>query len=302
MKSTNINRINLFNFATEMQKNYNALIPSAGAQDEIFSVKNFDITIDSNKKISSRLYTPTETPEDNFYPMVLFVHGGGWCSGSLETHDVLARALSLKLNAIVLAIDYKLAPEVDAIEQINEVKEAAQWLYNHAPSLKGNKEKLVMVGDSAGGTLVARVAHILKDHLDIKISAQWLMYPAVNFDISTKTFKKYGKTNFPTSEVMQMSWACQLPEGFSENDPHLAPLYADHHNLSRTLISIGEVDPLLSSAQEYTETLIAHGVEVKLKSYENSQHGFIQFYKDKENHPLGEKALNDGVNILKEWL
>lgn len=287
-------------FAQEMRTNYDELSLTAGTKDSLFSVENFEIIVESDqRRIPSRIYIPTKEPQAEAYPLVLFVHGGGWVSGTLDTHDVLARAISLHLNAVVLSVHYRLAPEVDAFQQIADVKEAFLWLHNNAEKFKGDQNKIIGIGDSAGGALIANISTQLDNH---RLFAQWLMYPAIGFDISTPSAQKYGEQHFPTNEAMHLFWGSQLPEGVNNRDPRISPLFAKLENISPTLISVAGLDPLTSNSEAYHQALVTLGVKAEIKSYDESEHGFIQFFKDKKNHPLGQKAFDDGIDFLKSLL
>lgn len=301
MDKSNINYARYLDVALEMRSYYIELSKTAGEPDPLFSVDNFDITVnkDNQRNIPVRLYTPTENPHGEIYPLVLFVHGGGWVSGNLDTHDVLVRALSLHLNAVVLAVDYRLAPEVDAIQQNSDVKDAFLWLYDNAAKLKGDKTKIVGIGDSAGGALISILTQDLKDKY---FAAQWLMYPAMGLDFTTESALKYGDTHFPTNDAMKIFWETQLPEGYADQDPRISPLFADIDALPRTLISVGGLDPLTSSSEAYAQKIKDHGLESVLKYYEGAEHGFLQFFKDAVNHPSGKQAFDDGIQQLKAWL
>lgn len=301
MNQSNPDYVRYLDAALEMRSYYIELSKTAGTPDALFSVENFEITAnsDAERKIPVRLYTPTEKPHHESYPLVLFVHGGGWVSGNLDTHDVLVRALSLHLNAVVLSVDYRLAPEVDAIGQNADVKDAFLWLYENAEKLKGDKTKIIGVGDSAGGALISILTTDLKKKY---FAAQWLMYPVIGLDVTTPSALKYGESYFPTNEAMKTFWKSQLPEGYSDQDPRLSPLFSDVNGLPPTLISVAGLDPLTSSSEAYAEKLKAHGVESVLKNYDGAEHGFLQFFKDAKNHPAGQKGFEEGIQQLKVWL
>lgn len=300
MDTTSSKYAQYLNFAIGMRDNYNELSKTAGEKDSLFLVRDFEIPDSKNERtIPVRLYIPTEAPKSDFYQLAIFAHGGCWVSGNLDTHDVLNRTLSSDLNAIILAVDYRLAPEVDALQQINDVKEAFLWLYENAEKLGGKKDKILGIGDSAGATLIINVSNTLKVHT---LFALWLIYPVVGFDISTESAKAYGEQYFPTNEVMKISWECQLPEGYSDNNPMISPLFSDIEKSPPTLISVAGLDPLTSTSLRYSQILLDKGIKSEVKYYADAKHGFIQFFKDKITHPLGEKALEEGVNILKNWL
>ena len=304
MKNLKSIPLDLIEFANEWRKNYRDLIPSAGQPDNLFDVKNIEVpTSDSSRTIPSRLYIPTEKPENSLYPLILFVHGGGWVSGDLDTHDVLIRGLSLKFNAVVLSVGYRLLPEYEAIDQINDANDGLKWLFSNASKLNGDVQKIIGIGDSAGGGIIANLSHkLIRENSEIKLKAQWLMYPVVNFNFETPSMQKYGKVNFPTIDYLTFAERCYITEGLTNVDPNIVPFYADHKNIAPTLVSVAGADPLTSASEEYAKNVAQAGVKTELRNYPDSQHGFIQFYKNKAENPLGEKAFEEGAEIIKKWL
>ncbi|MCU1718473.1 alpha/beta hydrolase [Pseudomonas sp. 5P_3.1_Bac2] len=294
----------LINFAHEARSNYRNLIPLAGQPDALFAVKNMTLTGQNpDRQLPARLYTPSQQPEQTSYPLVLFLHGGGWISGDLDTHDVLARALALGLNAQVLAVQYRLAPESDGFAQVDDALLGLTWLFEQADSLQGNTRQIVVVGDSAGATLAANLAsRLVEDNSAIKLAAQWLMYPAVNFDFATPSMRTYGENKFPDKSFIALARQAYLPADVAENDPRLVPYFSNHAHAVPSIVSLAGEDPLSSAAQEYAQKLIDNNIQCECTVYPGQAHGFIQFYKDKAANPLGEKALRDGLGLLKAWL
>lgn len=209
--------------------------------------------------------------------------------------------MAVQLNAVTLSVDYRLAPEFKAFDQIDDAYAAAQWLYNNAAELNANPAQFIAAGDSAGGAIVANLAHRLRDEGQA-LAAQWLLYPAVSTNLNSLSFKTYGSTHFPTTYVMEVVTQAYLPEGVSADDPRISPFHADHHNIAPTFISVAGFDPLTSTIQEYAQQLTEQGVKNEIRLYEKQEHGFIQYFKNAEVHPLGQQAFDDGIAVLKDWL
>jgi len=288
-------------FAQQLRRDYRAMIPAAGKPDAVGSIENFSIELTSGYSMPARLYQPSGKHQQPL-PILLFIHGGGWVSGDLDTHDVLARALSNGVNAIVLAIEYRLAPEHPAPAGIEDCYSALQWLDDNATGLNGDKQRIVIVGDSAGGNLAGVISRLSRDRKGPQIQAQWLMYPAVNFDITTPSFEKYGDTNFPTKEVMNTVRQSYVPSTIPLLHPLIALDQGNLQGLPPTLISVGSVDPLSAGCISYSEALQNAGVTAKVSVFDQQQHGFIQFYKDQTNNPGGQPALDEGLQFLNRYL
>ncbi len=230
--------------------------------------------------------------------MIVFLHGGGFVSGDLDTHDVLARAIANRAQAIVAAVDYRLAPEHRFPAGLEDAYAALKWLDKNAASVGGDRTRMAVAGDSAGGNLAAELSLLVRDHGGPNLVAQWLMYPTVSSKMDTESWQKYGHT-FPSREVMDSVFNAYLTPGLSKTDPRIAPLWAVHKGLPPTFIQVGELDPLRDEDVAYASALREAGVYASASVYEGQSHGFIQYFKDKEHHAEGEKALDEGITFIR---
>ncbi|VEB99715.1 Lipase 2 [Cedecea lapagei] len=292
----------LYEFVRQMRSDYRAMIPMAGEPDVIKKLETRKITLSAGRRIEVRLYTPTNASQQGKLPAILFAHGGGWVSGDLDTHDVLARAMANGTGAMVVSVAYRLAPEYPAPCGIEDVYGALLWIYGNAVTLGIDNQRIAVAGDSAGGNIAAVVSRLANDNQAVTIRAQWLMYPVADLDLTTNSFSQYGETNFPTLEVMKNVMACYIPRGMELDDPLLSPAHAKLAGLPPTLVSVGSYDPLADGCIAYVDALQKAGVEASIRIFEKQQHGFIQFFKDKTSHPEGEAALKEGLAFLKEYL
>ena len=126
-----------------------------------------------------RIYRPHD---DRPLPVVLWLHGGGWCTGSLDTGDVLARELCSGLPAVVVSVDYRLAPEHPWPAATDDALAALAWVIEHAPELGGDGRSVVVGGDSAGGNIAAAVVQQAQT-AGMAVAAQLLVYPALDLDV-----------------------------------------------------------------------------------------------------------------------
>lgn len=117
------------------------------------NIKNMNIVIASNK-VPVRIYTPESGDK---FPVIIYSHGGSWISGNLDTHDNVCRKLSKKTKAIVVSVDYRLAPENPFPAGLNDVYDVLQWVFKNSQSIHGDSKHICVVGDSAGGNLSAAV-------------------------------------------------------------------------------------------------------------------------------------------------
>jgi acetyl esterase len=204
----------------------------------------------------------------------VFLHGGGFVIGDLETHDAVCRALTNRAQCVTLSVDYRLAPEHPAPAAGDDCYAATNWAYDNAKSLGVDPKRLAVGGDSAGGNLAAVVALMARDRSGPPIGFQLLIYPATNaaFDTySHKTFTDY----FLTHEDCVYFWNQYSPSEAGRADPYVSPARANsHRGLPPALIITAEFDPLRDEGEAYAEILRAAGGSAKATRYDGMIHGF----------------------------
>lgn len=293
----------LIKFAEDLRSTYRAAIPRTGSPDPVAEMRSLNIrAAGPARDIPVRVYVPQGCDAMTKLPIVLFVHGGGFVSGDFETHDVLARAIANGTGALAVAVDYRLAPEHPYPAGLDDVYATLSWLAEHGDQMGGDSRALIVCGDSAGANLATEAAMLARDRRGPKIAAQWLMYPTVSNKMDTASWRLLGHTNFLTREVMASVIASYVPSGMSPTSPEVAPLWSMHKGLPPAFIQVGELDPLRDENVDYATALRNAGVEASVKVYRGQQHGFIQFYKDKQNHAEGETALGDGIGFVRRVL
>lgn len=292
-------------FAQERRAGYRDMIPLAGAPDAVAEVRSVEIpAAGPERKIPARLYVPQGADGVKPLPIVMFVHGGGYISGDLDTHDVMVRAIANGTKALVLAVDYRLAPEHPFPAGLEDVYASLQWVTTHAGEIGADADHIAICGDSAGANLAAAATLLSRDRGGPKIAAQWLMYATLSNKMDTKSWKQLGEAHFPTRPIMLRFIESYLPAGLDRNAPFAAPLSADHRNLPPALLQVGELDPLLDESIDYAQALRKSGVEATAVVYKGVGHGFIQYYKSQERNPKGEgaEALQAGTAFLRQQL
>ena len=120
--------------------------------------------------------------------MLLYLHGGGWTVGNLDTHDGICRSLCHRLGAVVISVDYRLAPENKFPVPLEDCYAALEWSAAHAAEIQGDRTRLVVAGDSAGGNLAAAVALYARDHGGPRLCHQVLIYPVTNYAFDTASY------------------------------------------------------------------------------------------------------------------
>ena len=260
------------------------MLRSQGKQVSIKKVEDIKVPW-PNGEIPVRIYRPL--PEKTL-PVILFLHGGGFVSGSLETHENFSRKLAKETSSVVVAVGYSLAPEAKFPTPIEQGYAVLQWIENNAGRLKINPEKIVVAGDSAGGTTAIAIAMKARDLNGPAIALQVLLYPATNISsFDTPSYKKFGKGYFLTQESMEWTKNLYLKSKEEEIHPYASPLLAENlTNLPPTLLFTAQFDPLSSEGEEYAQKLTGAGNDCQYIPVKGVLHGFASM-----GSPKAKKAF-----------
>jgi acetyl esterase len=229
-------------------------------------------------RIPARVYDPS--PGTSPRPVVEYLHGGGWVQGDLETHHSLCARLAQRSDAIVVAIDYRLAPEHKFPAAVDDAFAAYRWLRSHAAELGGNPSRVAVAGDSAGGNLTAVVSQLAALERVPVPTCQVLIYPAVDFTLDTASHRELADGHvIPRDRILWYSEQ-YLPADLDRNDPRASPLRAkDLAGQPPALIITAGFDPLRDEGHAYAERLGAAGVQVVHREYPGQIHAFVSLTK-----------------------
>jgi acetyl esterase len=232
-------------------------------------------------------------------PVVLFVHGGGWVIGSVDTHDALCQQLAAQVSAMVVSVDYRLAPEHPFPTGLEDSLAATAWVSEHAADLGADATRLAVAGDSAGGNMSAVICRRARDAGGPPIVFQLLIYPPTDLTNSYPSHKQNGQGYLLTSEMIDWFTGHYLGDGDCRN-PDVSPLYAQNlSGLPPALVITAEYDPLRDEGEAYAERLRDAGVDVRLVRYDGMVHGFLQM----NGVVLGAAtAIADAAGALREAL
>ena len=224
-----------------------------------------------------RVYRPAGAHEP--LPLVVYFHGGGWVLGNTRMYDPLCTFLARAVEAVVVSVDYRLAPEHRAPKAVDDCVDSVRWLAEHADSLGGNAAHLAVSGDSAGGNLSAIVCQVVRDEGGPTISHQALMYPGTDATMSQPSIVEHATAPILTRAKIDAFLDLYLgPDGLSATDPLVSPLWAaSHADLPPALVQTADLDPLRDEGSLYAERLAAAGVPVRHTNYVGAPHGFASF-------------------------
>lgn len=237
-----------------------------------------------------RIYTPDDAGEVAM-PGFVFFHGGGMVAGSLETHDLVCRALAQESGCRLIAIDYRLAPEHKFPAAVEDAVAAVRWVAAQAASLGVDPNKLVVGGDSAGATLAAVVTHAARRAGGPPIALQCLICPVLDFGEQSSSRLEFAEGYLIDEATLAADLADYLPPGMNCADPRVSPLReADLGGLPSAIIHTAEFDPLRDEGNAYAQHLAAAGVSVEHVCHPGMLHNF---------HAMGA-VLPQGRTVLKQ--
>lgn len=256
--------------ATDL-KRYDIGVP----KDEVASAQ--DHWIDGPRgKIRLRIYRPNNESDR---PVLVFFHGSGFCICSVDTHDAMCRQICSRAGVAVVSVDYRLAPENRFPAGPDDCHAATLWAYANAKTFGGAPDRLLLCGDSAGGTMATVVALRLRDEDGPKPVAQILLYPVTDhYSTGHASYVERGEGFGLTAAGMRYFWDMYLEKPDDSAHPHASPLRAvDLSGLPPAYVITGEYDVLRDEAEAFAARLKAAEVPVTFKRYDDMNHGFLNW-------------------------
>ncbi|MEN4479979.1 alpha/beta hydrolase [Mycolicibacterium cosmeticum] len=245
-----------------------------------------------------RVYRP-ETAESR-PPVVLFFHGGGWVVGDLDTYDGTAREHAVGAGAVVVSVDYRLAPEHPYPAAVDDVWAVTQWVAAHGDELGADPERLALAGDSAGGNLAAVVALLARD-AGLKPRLQLLWYPATTWDTTLASFTENADAPILGRRAVGGFSLLYAGDADLKNPPAtLVPARADSlADVAPAYIAVAGYDPLRDDGVRYGELLAAAGVPVQVDHAPTLVHGYLGYHGVV---PVATEAVDRGLAALRAAL
>lgn len=266
--------------------------------------QTWDYNIESNgHNIPVRIFNPSEQKVENFtvldYPIIIFFHGGGWVTGSLDSYERVCATIAQQTKHMVVAVEYRLAPENQfpaAFEDCYHViEDVMQW-----SQILGAKDGITLMGDSAGANLAAAVSLYIRDRGEKIADRQILIYPSAYNDHTENSPFKSVKEN-GTEYLLTSKRICDYMDLYCGKDsdrknPYLAPLLADDFtNQPDTLIITAEYDPLRDEGEEFGRKLKEANNFVEIHRIADTLHGYFSL-------PLIYSAVKETYKIINEFI
>lgn len=256
--------------ADEARRRFAALRGSPIGSTPVAAVWNAAVEGPEGAPIALRHYRPEGAV---VHARVLFVHGGGWVLGGLDSHDELARRLAVAATVEIVAVDYRLAPEHPFPAALHDVYAVLQQLSRDDPS-----RPLILAGDSAGGNLAVAAALMARDRHGPAVRGLLLLYPVADAGCASPSYTENATGYYITADHLRWFWSQYLADEADGRDPYVSLVDApDLAGLPPTHVVTAALDPLRDEGEALARHLGEAGVEVSAARYEDAFHGFILF-------------------------
>ena len=207
---------------------------------------------------------------------LVYFHGGGWVIGDLDSHDSVCRQIAQLSGAVVIAVDYRMAPEHKFPAAVDDAIAVTAWICAETASLGIDPARVVVGGDSAGGNLAIVVAIAARDQAGPKLAGQALVYPSTDMTGETASHAAFGEGYMLTNALMQYFRGHYLRNDADRADWRASPnKIADLSGLPRALVITGGFDPLRDEGEAFGMRMVAAGVPVTTRRFTGQFHGFL---------------------------
>jgi acetyl esterase len=232
---------------------------------------------DRDSPVPVRIYRPAETKGQKAAPCIVFLHGGGFIKGDLDSADSNAWGASEYSGAVAVSVDYRLAPENPYPAALNDVYGVVEYLAANAAKLGIDENRIALWGESAGGNLTAAVCLMIRDRKKgPKIAAQVSIYGGFNDEFTSESYTIHGNSIGLKMEFIREAWGVYM-SGPSTDRQYAAPLkHKSLAGLPPAFLHYAEIDPIADDSPQYAKLLKDAGVPVTLRCAEGMIHGFLR--------------------------
>ena len=250
-----------------------------------------------NGLVNSRIYRPKGN--DKQLPCLIYMHGGGWIIGDLDSHDSVCVDIALDGECQVISLEYGLSPENKFPKALYQCHEIFNKVFQNADTFNIDRNRLSIGGDSAGGNLAISTNLLLMKNGDPLPLYQFLIYPCIDKDFDNYSYVKHAEAPFLTKKMMLWFFDTYLNGTEDYSNPLAFPiLQKSFSGMPKTVLLNAELDPLATEGKKLAKKLINDGVPVFHKEAQSLIHGFIRC---RDQSPLGKKVFKEIVNILKSF-
>jgi acetyl esterase len=268
--------------------------------EDVRTTENYIFTAHA-EGIRARVYVPAQARQKPL-PVLVYLHGGGWVAGSIETHDPFCRLLASKAGVSIVSVAYRLAPEAQHPAAIEDALAGVRWAVEQCPKWNGDPQRLALGGDSAGGHLAAVVANRLAaDKTGPQIRALALLYPVTDHPSGVHPSFAENATDYGLeASGMVWYWNQYLGNDASPDDPEVSPLRAAlPEGLPPTLVATAQYDVLRDEGIAYARKLEAAGVAVTHMHAADMHHDFPVSPGTVARFPQSRQAVDEIAAFLR---
>jgi acetyl esterase len=228
-----------------------------------------------DRPIPLRVYEPRAARPDERLPVLMWFHGGGFVIGDLDTHDTACRRLAKEGDCLVVAVDYRLAPESKFPAAVEDCMAALRWVALQGIEIGADVTRIGVGGDSAGGNLAAVCALLARDEGFPKLSHQLLIYPCTAPEPETRSHKLFAEGHLLTRKTITWFYAQYLRNSRDTQDFRFGPLIADDlAGVPPAFVLVAGYDPLRDEGVQYATRLVEAGIDVTFVNMAGMIHGF----------------------------
>lgn len=288
----------LFDLGPEKGRETVDKVQSGPVEKPEVEIKDLTIEGGPSEKVTLRIVRSPHA--DGPLPVILYIHGAGWVFGNVRTHDRLVRELAVGAQAVVVFVEYSLAPEAKYPVALEECYAALEWISKQTADNGFDAKRIAVVGDSVGGNLSIAVTLLAKERSGPKITQQLLFYPVTNAAFDTASYQQFAEGYFLRRDAMQWFWD-QYTTGAQDRDMITAsPLRASVEQLKglpRALVVTAEADVLRDEGEAYANKLREAGVEVAATRFQGTIHDFVML-----NALADTAAARGALALATAWL
>jgi len=242
----------------------------------VAEIRDLGIAGPDGATLPLRLYRGVGAAAETMLPALVFFHGGGWVVGDLETHDPMCRHLANSAGCAVVAVDYRLAPEHKFPAAVEDCLAATEWVAANGAALGIDGARIAVGGDSAGGNLAAVVSLLARDRGAPRLSAQLLLYAALDFAMDRASHQRFAEGHLLTLATMRWFAEAYIRGPQDVGDWRASPLRAaDLSGLPPAYVLTAGYDPLCDEGVAYARRLQENGVAVQRRHMPGQIHGFL---------------------------
>jgi acetyl esterase len=254
-----------------IRRNTASRLALAGAVEPLAQLQNRFIP-GPTADLPIRIYRPTLRANQS---VIIYFHGGGWVLNFLDIYDASLSRLANQSGVTVISVNYQKAPEHPFPTPFDDCYATLLWVANNAEVLSINRNRIFVAGDSAGANLAAAVAIKARDN-EITLAGQLLIYPCIDRDFTTDSYKKLATGYGLSTTAMKWFWEQYLQGDAHDANPYAVPMSAHSFSkLAPAVIITAEFDPLLSDSEKYAAALSSADVPVYYQKFDGMIHGFF---------------------------